>query len=251
MKLKTVEIEGKTYAELQDGIPVYVKDDGTETALDAAGLQSTVTRLNGEAMGHRKAKETAEAALKAYEGLDADAARDALAKIEKLDQKQLIDAGEVDKVKAAITKTYDEKIATLAEKAEKADAALRKEMIGGNFARSKYITEKLAVPVPMIEATFGSNFTVEDGRVVAKDKAGNTIYGPSGDVATFDEAIETLVKASPFRDDIMKGRNQSGSGASGAGGASGGAKTISRAEFDQMSHTDRRKAMADGAKVAD
>ena len=37
MKLKTVEVDGKQYAEILEGKPVYVEDDGKEVAFDAAG----------------------------------------------------------------------------------------------------------------------------------------------------------------------------------------------------------------------
>ncbi|MGC8383448.1 hypothetical protein ACP3P8_05935 [Pseudomonas aeruginosa] len=49
MKLKTVEVDGKQYAEVQDGKPVYVEDDGKEIVFDAVGTRATITRLNGEA----------------------------------------------------------------------------------------------------------------------------------------------------------------------------------------------------------
>lgn len=60
MKLKTVEVDGKQYAEVQDGKPVYVEDDGKEIAFDAVGTRATITRLNGEAKQHRERAEKAE-----------------------------------------------------------------------------------------------------------------------------------------------------------------------------------------------
>jgi hypothetical protein len=43
MKLKTVEIEGKTYAVLDQGMPVYVHDDGKEATFDAVATVSHLT----------------------------------------------------------------------------------------------------------------------------------------------------------------------------------------------------------------
>ncbi|MFU6964058.1 DUF6651 domain-containing protein [Pseudomonas aeruginosa] len=60
MKLKTVEVDGKQYAEVQDGKPVYVEDDGKEIVFDAVGTRATITRLNGEAKQHRERAEKAE-----------------------------------------------------------------------------------------------------------------------------------------------------------------------------------------------
>lgn len=59
MKLKLVTINGKTCAEVHDGKPVY-QADGKDVAFDAPATLLTISRLNGEAKGHREAKEAAE-----------------------------------------------------------------------------------------------------------------------------------------------------------------------------------------------
>ncbi|STF46193.1 Uncharacterised protein [Escherichia coli] len=64
MKLKTVEINGKQYAEIDTaGLPVYVHDDGKEIGFDAPLATKKITELNGEAKNHRLAKEAAEEKL--------------------------------------------------------------------------------------------------------------------------------------------------------------------------------------------
>ena len=46
MKLKTVTIEGKTYAEVNEqGLPLYIHDDGKEVAHDAPQTVATISRL--------------------------------------------------------------------------------------------------------------------------------------------------------------------------------------------------------------
>ncbi|WP_322872457.1 DUF6651 domain-containing protein, partial [Acinetobacter baumannii] len=40
------------------------------------------------------------------------------------------------------------------------EASLHKELIGGGFARSKYIQDNIAVPVDMVQATFGHHFKI-------------------------------------------------------------------------------------------
>lgn len=262
MKLKTIEHDGKTFAEVQDGKPVYIDDSGKEIAFDAAYTTQTISRLNGEAKGHREAKEAAEKALKAFEGIsDPQAAMKALETISALDGGKLMDAEKAaaerkSAVDAAI-KTYAERAEAAEKSAKEAREMLHGEKIGGSFARSKFISDKLAVPVPMVEATFGRHFTIEDGKIVAKDATGNPIYSKAkpGEVAGFDEALEYLVDASPYRDNILKGRNANGSAAPGGGGAGGGAKTISRAEFDQINKSDPARAAkmvtTDGIQVTD
>ena len=47
MKLKTVEINGKQYAEIDTaGLPVYVHDDGKEIGFDAPLATKKITELN-------------------------------------------------------------------------------------------------------------------------------------------------------------------------------------------------------------
>lgn len=219
MKLK---LDASGNVVVQDGKPVYTKDDGTDVAFDAVGTTQAITRLNGEAMGHRERADKAEKAIKAFEGIDPAAAAQALDTVAKLDQKKLIDAGEVDKVRQEITANWQGKL-TEAEKREQAlQQQLHGELIGGNFARSKVVAEKLAIPADLVQAAFGSAFKVEDGRVVAYDKQGQKIYSASNpsELAGFDEALDSLVNAYPNKDQILRGSGASGSGASGSSGGS-------------------------------
>jgi len=245
MKLKTVEIEGVTYAATQDGKPVFTDDAGKDVAFDAPGTIATITRLNGEAKSHRTAKESAEAALKAFEGIaDPAAAIKALETVGSLDQKKLIDAGEVEKVKAEIAKGYEGKLAEAAEKAQALETQLYGEKIGGSFARSKLIAEKFAIPADMVQARFGSAFKIEGGEIVAYDAAGNRIYSRAkpGEIAGFEEALEQIVDQYPYKDNILRGdvKNGGGAGQGGGGGSSGVRMTESA--FNALSPKERAAA---------
>lgn len=222
MKLKTIEVDGKVYAEVQDGKPVYVEDDGKEVAFDAPHTKATITRLNAEAKAHREAKEAAEKALKGFEGIsDPEAARKALEVVANLDAKKLVDAGEVEKVKSEIAKGYQAQLDEANSKAQTLEQQLYAEKIGGSFARSKVIAEKLAVPADMVQATFGSRFKIEEGKVVAYDANGNKIFSRSrpGELADFDEALEALVEQYPHKDHILKASGANGGGSQGGGQA--------------------------------
>lgn len=226
MKLK---LDAQGHVVVQDGKPVYVTDDGQEVAFDAVETTAAIKRLNGDAKGHRERAEAAEKALKAFEGIDPEAAAKALDTVTKLDQKKLIDAGEVDKVRAEITKNWESKLSE-AEKAKQAlERQLHNELIGGNFARSKVIAEKLAIPADLVQAAFGSAFKVENGRVVAYDKNGQAIYSKANpsEPAGFDEALLSLVDAYPNKEHILKGSGASGSG---AGSSSAGKPTMTLTE---------------------
>ena len=218
MKLK---LDENGNAVLQDGKPVYVHDDGKEAAFDAPGTVATITRLNSEAKGHRERAENAEKTVKAFEGIDDPAAaKKALATVANLDAKTLVDAGEIEKVKSEISKAFQLQLDDMTGKANGFEQQLYAEKIGGSFARSQFIAEKMAVPADMVQATFGNNFKIEEGKVVAYDAQGQKIFSRSrpGELADFNESLETLVSQYPHRDHILKSSGANGGGAQNGGG---------------------------------
>lgn len=255
MKLKTIEIEGKTYAVLQYGIPVYTHDDGKDVPFDAAGTVATIHSRNAEAKTNRERAEAAEGKLKAFDGIeDAAAARKALETISKLDQKKLIDAGQVDAAVVATLKPVQEKLDAATKQATTLEQQLHGEIVGGSFARSKFIAEKLAIPADIVQAAFGSRFQVADGKLAATDANGNPIYSRKngGTVADFDEALEILVDTYPHKDTILKADNKSGSGAPGnGGGGQGGKQSINRTAFEALEPSGRSEFISKGGVVTD
>lgn len=232
MKLK---LDENGHVVIADGKPIYVHDDGKESPFDAAGTVATISRLNGEAKNHREGKEAALAALKAFEGIDdAGAARDALDIVKNLDQKKLVDAGEIDKVKAETIKEVEEKFALVVAERDSLKSALVSEKVGGSFARSKIIAEKLAIPADLVQARFGDAFKVEGADLVAYDKSGNKLYSRAnpGELAGFDEALEMIIEAYPYKDSILKSSVGGGGGGGPGGNSSGGKGAYTRAQFD-------------------
>ena len=96
--------------------------------------------------------------------------------------------------------------------------------------------QQVAVPPHLLKATYGGNFKEEDGKLVAYDGNGQKIYSRSnpGELASFDEALEMIVNADPFKDHILKGTGAAGSGAKPGEGGPGAAKTYTRTEFDKL-----------------
>lgn len=246
MKLKTIEVNGATYAEVLDGKPVFVHGDGKEVAFDAVTTVATISRLNSEAKGHREAKESAEGKLKLFEGIeDAEAAKKALETVANLNSGQLMTAGKVDEIKAAAVKAANEQVAAAQKAANervkeleginaKVTGELYSEKVGGAFSRSPFIKEKANPPPGMLQDSFGKHFKVEDGKTVGYDASGNKIYSRAkpGEVADFDEALEMLIDASPYRDTILKGTGNTGIGVKEGSHSKDGGKTIKRSEFD-------------------
>lgn len=81
-----------------------------------------------------------------------------------------------------------------------------------HFETSKFVADRLTVPVDVALAAFGPAFKVEDGRLVAHDKHGATLYSYTrpGEVANFDEAMESLVSQYPEKEKILRPAGDSG-----------------------------------------
>lgn len=233
------EVDGKK-------LPVFIHADGKKAPFDGDGTVATISRLNGEAKGHRERAEKAEGSLKTFEGItDPAAALKALNTVKNLDDKKLVDAGEVEKVKAEAIKSVRAEYEPILKERDTLKGELYGEKIGGAFARSKFIAEKVAVPADLLQASFGRHFSIENGKVVAKDANGNQLFSRTkhGEPAEFEEALEMLVDSYPHKASILKGSGASGGGASGSGGQGGGGKrTLTRAQFSALSPAEQVKA---------
>lgn len=218
--------------ELKDGNPVYVDGGGNEMTVEPG----TITRLNGEAKGHREAKEAAEAKLKLFDGIDAAKAREAFETLSKVDQSRLIDAGEVDKVREEVGKAFNAQIAerdkTIADLTANRDGLV----LSNAFGSSKFLQDRISVPTEMFQATFGRHFKVEDGKVVPYGHDGQKLYSKkrAGEVADLDEAAEILVDGYAHKDRILKAPEHSGSNNGGQGGGRGGGRTMRRSDFEKL-----------------
>ncbi len=69
-----------------------------------------------------------------------------------------------------------QKYAPIVQERDAYQTQLHNELIGGGFARSKFIQENVSVPADMIQAQFGKNFKIEDGKVVAVGADGQKIF---------------------------------------------------------------------------
>jgi hypothetical protein len=250
MKLK-LDANGNVVVE--NGMPVYVHDDGKEIPFDAAAALGKITALNGEAKTHREAKETAEANLAKFSGItDPTKALEALDMMTKIDQKKLIDAGSVDQVKAEITRVFQAQLEEANGKNQTLETQLYNEMIGGRFGGSKFISEKMAIPAEFVRSHFGQSFKIEEGKVVAYNPNGEKVYSRTkpGELADFDEALESLVELHPQKDYILKASGNSGGGSQ-QSQHQAGQKTMKRAAFDSLDNAGKQTALKDGMSIVD
>lgn len=222
--------------EIKDGNPVWVGADGVEATLGG----DTITRLNGEAKGHRERAEAAENKLKTFEGIDPVKAKEALEIADKIDKKTLLDAGEVDRVKKQIEDGFTEKLTTTEQRALAAEGRIRDLTLSQAFTTSQFVKDKIAIPVDMLQSTFGGRFKVnpEDGKIEVYEADGKTRLlskSKQGEYADFEEGISLVVGGYSQKDAIMKGGNQSGGGNNGGGGnGKPGVQRYSRTEFEAL-----------------
>lgn len=224
MKLKTVTVADKTYAEILDGKPVYVTDDGKEVAFDAPGTTSTIARLEQESKGFKTRAQAAEGKLAGFEGIDDPAeAIKAMKTVKNLKDKDLVDAGEVERVKQAAIDAIEEKYKPVLQDRDRLIKENKAEKIGNAFGKSKYIVDKLILPADAVQKLFGDHADLDGGRLVVKDFHGNVINSKSrpGEIADLEEALPVLIDQYPHKDAILKGAAGPGGGARPAGGVGG------------------------------
>lgn len=227
------KMDGDKLAMDAKGNPIFINSDGAELATEA----NTISRLNAEAKGHRERAEAAETRLAAFKDIDPDKAREAFDKLSKVDQKKLIDAGEVDKVRNEVSANFTAQIAEKDKAISSANDRINGMIKDRAFDRSKFIAENIAIPADMFTDTFGKHFKVDEkGNLVANDKNGNPIYSKTrmSEIADVDEALSILVDQYPHKDRILKAPDVGGSGNGGGGGNRGTGRTMRRAEFDGL-----------------
>lgn len=238
LKLK---LDANGNAVLKDGKPVYVNEDGKEIDFDANHAFTKIATLNGECKTHRENAESLSAKLKNFEGLDPEAARKAIEVSKNLDDKKLVDAGEVETLKKSIAASYTTKIEELEKgyqrkltdaqkEIETRDGNIFKLLVTNQFGQSSFVKSKVAIPADMVEAAFGKNFKVEEGRVVGYKPDGSKIFSirRPGEVADFDEALETMIETYPHKDKILANQQAAGSGAKNGNFSANGGQDLSK-----------------------
>lgn len=216
-----------------DGNPVWIYEDGAEKGKEAPAdfnrMFKKITDVTAESIARKEKIRQYDERYKplADRGIEdlgtwlgeVDTALDT---VKNYSDKDLVDAGEVDKVKQSVIGSYDLKIGALTKDftgkldtsqatIEAKDASIRKLLIRSAFDRSTFLAEDTVLLPDMAYTYFGDRFGVEetsDGELTgyATDKEGNklmSLFNP-GEIATPDEAIELLVSEHPQKDRMLK-----------------------------------------------
>lgn len=229
----------------EKGLPLVFDPDGDnkEFAIDAINVYTQVPALRTEAKQHREAKEAlenkfkmfTEAGLEIPEGDEdfksfASEVTKALETVRNLEDKKLIEAGEVESIKAQAQeamqgkleeqkKSYEKKLQQEKEALEDRDAAIFQLMVADKFNTSKFVEDKLNMTPKMARAYFGNHFKVEkngDGKrsVIGYFPNGDKIFSTEspGDPADFDECLHHLVEKDTDKAALLAGDGASGGG---------------------------------------
>lgn len=249
MKLK---VDDKGNAILNNGLPVYVYEDGQESPFDAKStmdlLNGKISKLEEEKDRHFKDKDKFKGQLKDYDGIDPVKAREALRIVKSLEDKQLLDANGVDALKkewqSAMTNSFEDEKRGLIngftqekQSWEQKDQDMKSMIfdlaVYNKFATSEYFAgeaPKTILPPEYASKIFGNHFEMKiDGRnlkIVAKDSNGKEIYSKKnhGELADFNEAIGQLVEEHNKRYSIMNPGKGGGPRSSGNLGPAGPSK---------------------------
>ena len=231
----------KVIAKDGEGNPIWVhENDGKEVGVDAQHYFSTIPKLINDKRALKDERTNLQAELKSlkekFEDLDPEKAREALKTIQNLSDKKLIDAKKVDELRAQLKDEYDKALEKKTTEHSDVVNQLKHDLdisrgmvhnltISNAFKGSSILNgpeKKVTIPVEMAEEYWGKYFKPEDveGKVRPVAYIGDKpIYSSArpGELASFDEAIMTIIEMSPFKNDILKGTGASGGGANGSG----------------------------------
>lgn len=234
----------------------YQQVDG-KFRLDIDGGYKLPSEIEGltSALGkeRQRADELAKT-VKAFDGMDAKAARDALTKVQNWDESQQKSAEKAEQEFQARLQPVAQERDTFKAKAEELEGKFRDFSISNAINSSKFLSEKVSkdpVHQAYVREHFKSAFKMEDGRVVAYDSNGQRIFNSDGNPAGVDEALEKLVMSHPQGLSLLAGSASSGSGAKPQNGVNGAKGTLRRSEFDKLSPVERAAAVKNSVSVVD
>lgn len=226
-----LKVDEKGNAVLQEGKPIYVSDDGKEILVDVPSLFGKITALNTESATRRREVNEIKARFATFDGIEDLAdwtakAQKALDVVKNLDDKKLIDANQVEALKANLAEGYKKQLAERDAELGRKDKQIHSLAVSARFAASPWFSgeaPRTILPPDVAESYFGKHFKVEasnNGPQVVGLVDGHPIYSREkpGEIAGFDEALEVIISAYPMKDRILR----AGGGGSGASGNTGG-----------------------------
>lgn len=238
-----------------DGNPVWIYESGPEKDKEAVvefgKTLNTIQSITKESISRKDKLNELKQIIAPLEaaGIDNIAeylenSKKALETVGNLSDKEILDAGEVDKIKKSLTDGFTKQIESIKIASEKAlkdaqdkliakDASIKNLVVRSAFDSSDFLKEKTFLLPDIAYSFFGNMFDVEEqnGNLVgfARDKEGNKLMSIQrpGEVASPLEAIEILVNDHPQKDRILK-MDSNGSGHKSPGSNTPGGNLMTR-----------------------
>jgi hypothetical protein len=245
--------------------PLFMQEGAKDpTPINVNDLHDQVRRVGGEAAMHRKEKEALAEKLKAFDGLDAEAARKALETVRSLGDGQLLEVGKVDEIRKKAVEEHARKIESLNKALEEAkadgekavqakDAMIHDLLVKGAFLNSAYLRDHTVLPPEFAYDSLGKSFSVEyvDGNPVVVAKAGSAgerLFSTAnpGQYASPEEAIKHIIEHHPQRDSLLKAPAPNGGAGSRPGDRTSGAGRLSPEVAGTLGQSDFVKARKEG-----
>ncbi|MEO9497590.1 MAG: DUF6651 domain-containing protein [Vibrio splendidus] len=133
-------------------------------------------------------------------------------------------AKEIERYKTLLTER-DGSEGSLKEQLQASQRQIGDLTIGRQFSDSEFIRDRSVLPPAVARQVFGAHFEVENGAIVAYDKAANVegrapLVNAQGNKLGFEAAIERLITSHPNKDQLMLSMLKAGAGSSTASGKS-------------------------------
>ncbi len=194
---------------------LYVKGQDGKLVLDVEGAVPS-SRLDEFRTNNIELKKQ----LEKFKDIDPVKYKEAVEKLSKIDQKTLMDAGQIDQVVnervSGMRQEYETKVGDLTKQLGDATQRLSSVLIDSavkSAALAAGVAQTAVDDVVLRAKTF---FQVQDGEVVALNEKGHVIYGKDGEKPlSINEWVTGLKTAAPHLFGKMQG---GGAGGSGQGG---------------------------------
>ncbi|WP_062120514.1 DUF6651 domain-containing protein [Aureimonas sp. AU40] len=188
----------------------------------------------------QKALATANAALKAFEGIDPAKVRKLMKDQQTAEANAAEARGEYEESKRILQEAHTEELnakdVLLAESnttIKGLQDRINELTIGAKFTSSKFVSEELVLTPTKARQVYGANFEIaEDGTLTAYDRPASQegrkklLNKKSGEPATFDDAMRQLIDADSDRDHLLRSKTKGGAG---SGTKENGGKTPAKA----------------------
>lgn len=228
---------------------LYVEKDGG-FEVDPAKLADfefdDKEELAGALENERKERKRWKDEVDKYKGLDPDKARAAQKRLDELDEKNLIEKGEVEELKKRWQKEWDDEKAGLQKQLGERDTQLTKFKLTDVVRAAALKNGVLPDDIDDVLTLTAPRFKLGEGdKIIVFDKDGVESR------SDLDKFFGEEFKAAKPKFYGASGAGGSGAPAGGTGGGAGGGKTVKRADFDQMTPQAQMQHVKDGGAITD